>query len=209
MTGQITITVPTLECVGKLPRWAQVAFAARCARRIEFIVLRDWPSAPKDYLELIEQSIFHAERSAEFPETSTEDALVSRDAAASVTDTHAQRFNISSTDSRKISAISALYSASDASYIGSRISDGDNSHLTAAVVQTATDALKAAFDVSERAGEVATLGIQRDFEILVLFAEIKGWNKDSGVSPGVFRVMWQGLPPDGCVVQNLTFRYSA
>lgn len=198
LSEQSTIETPTIECVGELPRWAQLAFAARCARRVEFIVLQDWPGAPEEYVNLIEQSITHVESAANNPQNATEDAVIARDAAASITDEHAQKFNSSSSDSRDIPAILALYSASEAAYIGSRVTDGDYSNLISAVSLTASSALKAAHKISDRAGEVVQAGIQRDFELLVYYGEIHSWNDDSPVSPDVFGTMWQGLAPEGC-----------
>ena len=138
------------------------------------------------------------ESAARNPETASEDAVVARDAAGSVTDEHAQKFDSSSSVSREIPAILALCSASEAAYIGSRVTDGDYSNLISAVSLTASSALKAAHAVSDRAGEVVQAGIQRDFELLIYYTEIHSWNDSSPVSPEVFGTMWQGRAPEGC-----------
>ena len=47
-----------------LPRWAQVAFHARCARQIFPLWEEAWPDAPGDYHDAVEQVIVIAELSA-------------------------------------------------------------------------------------------------------------------------------------------------
>src|SRR5438552_2221502 len=42
--------VPTQEEIEKLPRWARVAFAARCARRVLPAFKHFWPEAPEEHI---------------------------------------------------------------------------------------------------------------------------------------------------------------
>ena len=48
----------------KLPRWAIVAFAARCARRAQPVFDLGWPAAPRNYIEAIDHAIAIAEKNA-------------------------------------------------------------------------------------------------------------------------------------------------
>jgi len=43
--------IPTQEELGNLPRWARVAFAARCAARVQPLFLEYWPDAPREHVE--------------------------------------------------------------------------------------------------------------------------------------------------------------
>jgi hypothetical protein len=62
-------TLPTKVEIAQLPRWARVAFAARCARRALSFFHQDWPDAPKMQVELVTEAIESAERAAEFAES--------------------------------------------------------------------------------------------------------------------------------------------
>jgi hypothetical protein len=49
---------------GRLPHWTRVAFAARCARRVQPLFAQAWPNATPDRVTAVEQAIALAERSA-------------------------------------------------------------------------------------------------------------------------------------------------
>src|SRR5437868_5117560 len=49
--------LPTEEEIGELPRWAQIAFAARCARRVLPLFVRNWPDAPREYLTRLARAV--------------------------------------------------------------------------------------------------------------------------------------------------------
>jgi len=55
---------PLREELRKLPRWACVAFAARCARRAQPMFTLKWKDAPREHVEAIERAITAAEASA-------------------------------------------------------------------------------------------------------------------------------------------------
>ncbi|MGL6074013.1 MAG: hypothetical protein ACRC8S_07620 [Fimbriiglobus sp.] len=57
-------TLPTEEEIAKLPRWARVAFAARCARRAQPFFLKAWPFTDKKLLQATENAILISEQSA-------------------------------------------------------------------------------------------------------------------------------------------------
>lgn len=58
------INLPTADEVRKLPRWAVVAFAERCARRIEPLLAADYPDAPREQVPSLEIAIGLAESCA-------------------------------------------------------------------------------------------------------------------------------------------------
>ena len=49
--------IPTLEELQTLPRWARVAFAARCAARAEPMLAKAWPHAPEQHLHAVRQAV--------------------------------------------------------------------------------------------------------------------------------------------------------
>ena len=54
--------VPAKEEIAQLPLGAQVAFAARCARRVQPLFTFFWPGAPKKHVDALEKAILFAER---------------------------------------------------------------------------------------------------------------------------------------------------
>lgn len=58
------ITIPTAEEIEQLPRWAKLAFAARCARRVLPLFTKYWPNAPKEHVDSVAYAIEMAEQSA-------------------------------------------------------------------------------------------------------------------------------------------------
>ena len=53
--------IPTLEELAELPKLAVVAFAARCARRVQPFFRQDWPSKYDVYFNSVENAISAAE----------------------------------------------------------------------------------------------------------------------------------------------------
>ena len=56
--------LPTTEELAALPRWARVAFAARCAGRVKRRFLGAWPEAPPEDVSAVERAVALAERAA-------------------------------------------------------------------------------------------------------------------------------------------------
>ncbi|HLO39609.1 MAG TPA: hypothetical protein VK176_01200, partial [Phycisphaerales bacterium] len=54
--------IPTEDEIAALPRGARVAFAARCARRVQPLFTHFWPDAPRKHVEAIDNAITLAER---------------------------------------------------------------------------------------------------------------------------------------------------
>src|SRR5262249_36702309 len=57
-------TLPSEEEIAKLPRWAQVAFGARCARRVLPLFLQKWPDAPEEHIARLVWAVETGEKSA-------------------------------------------------------------------------------------------------------------------------------------------------
>jgi hypothetical protein len=53
--------VVVIFCMVDLPMWASVAFAARCARRVQPFIKQYWPDIPRTYLDSIEECLLIGE----------------------------------------------------------------------------------------------------------------------------------------------------
>ena len=50
-------TLPSVDEIRQLPRWARVAFAARCARRVLPMFTKHWPDAPREHVEAVTRAV--------------------------------------------------------------------------------------------------------------------------------------------------------
>jgi hypothetical protein len=76
------VTLPTQEEIAALPRWAKVAFAARCTRRVLPVFKHNWPAAPKKHLDAVKKAVEVAERAASAAYASAAGASAAARAAA-------------------------------------------------------------------------------------------------------------------------------
>jgi nucleoside phosphorylase len=60
-----SVELPTSKEIQGLSRWARVAFAARCARRVLPMLRLYWPSIPEDHLVTLYRIVRNAENAAE------------------------------------------------------------------------------------------------------------------------------------------------
>jgi hypothetical protein len=60
----VAVDFITDEELGKLPRWARVAFAARCGRRVQALLRRFWENPHPQVLQAFDRAISAAEESA-------------------------------------------------------------------------------------------------------------------------------------------------
>src|SRR6266404_4374658 len=61
---QIDAQIPTQAELGKLPRWANVAFAARCARRVQPLFESFWSHELEEYQGLVDTAISFSAKAA-------------------------------------------------------------------------------------------------------------------------------------------------
>lgn len=159
------ITTPTAEEITQLPRWAQVAFAARCARLAQPVFLKNWPDAPKQHVEAIERAISFAEGSASSP-------VADRAATRATRATRAAR--AARTAAADTDAYAAAYAAADAA-----------AYAAAAAYDNTDDAADAAYAAS--AADILLVPvIRQDFERLLGLSQQQQWNDETPVPPSVF-----------------------
>ncbi|HVL12719.1 MAG TPA: hypothetical protein VM529_09145 [Gemmata sp.] len=179
---------PTEEEVAKLPRWARVAFAARCARRVFPLLSFAWREATSEHRGAVGQAITVAESSATQGRTHTGTELALRDSLVV-----AERASASSPQSPKIAVIVinaarvAAFSAKD------RLSPAVENRYAA----TAGDLATGAASVIPLAEAALRNNMRRDFDHLARLAEAYEWTDDTPVPPEVFGPLWSEGPPKG------------
>lgn len=198
--GNVTATVnpdhriqPSWEEINRLPRWARVAYAARCARRIQPYYQWTRPTVDKEDLAAIERAIQLAEVSA--AESTASYATAAFDTARSVERLDTRVANI----------------ANDVAHVAAATAD-------AAAYATSSDVYTAAYKADHAVGKafqsllyITTLGTVHqlirpaiDLHHLITMAKKEGWTDDTPVPPSVFGPMWDGLPPDWWTEDVLT-----
>ena len=100
--------LPTRQEIAKLTRWAIVAFAARCARRVLPIFAATWPEAPDKHKQAVANAVAVAERVA--ASVDAVDIAVDTDAASAAF--AAKPFSVSAASAAK--AASAAFVANTA-----------------------------------------------------------------------------------------------
>ncbi|HET6573981.1 MAG TPA: hypothetical protein VFG68_10295 [Fimbriiglobus sp.] len=169
-------SLPTEEEIATLPRWARVAFAARCARRVLPLLLFDhdhWPGFAK-FRSQIEAAVPVAEGSARDGMTREAAALMLAEintATPGVPTRYVDAFWIAS---------GILWSA--------RITD-TQLEFASGVVRNADRFAEMYFDLTQV--------IRRDFDHLARLVQWQHWTDDTPVPPEVFGPLWPEGPPPG------------
>jgi hypothetical protein len=156
-------TLPSEIEIGLLPRWARVALAARCGRRLQAL-LAATPGVTRDQLRVIDRAVGAAELSAAYG-ISCDDA---RDAALAADRLH-ERF--------QYGEIMALPIASAVACCVSKGGQYPDAVSAAAAFEAAVAAAK----FGGMAGQV-----RGDLELLARLTLFEEWTDDTPVSPEVF-----------------------
>lgn len=175
---------PFEQKIRTLPRLAQVAFAARCARRVQPLFRYYWPEAPDDGLLAIDRAIDTAEQSAVNVWEVMSQLRAHGDASSAFLAIAVAARNAAATATHAI-ARSAGYTAADAA--------------AAAVVligKSPPARMEGAADTALSAVKQAEPLILADFETLVRLARDNNWTNDTPVPQNVFGPMWPSGVPD-------------
>lgn len=176
-------TDPPVEADLKiLPRWACVAFAARCARRVQPLFDQIWPSAPAEHREAIDKAIKVAESSARaastiaFPIDNANNALRAA-RAPKVAASYAARTAANAAEAAANEAADAAYFAFQAAINAANAS----AYATAATAETLAV-------VANRAASVRAMW--SDVDYLRAEAFTKQLTEDSPVDPDSCGPLW-------------------
>jgi hypothetical protein len=186
------VKLPTREEIKQLPRWARVAFAARCARRVLPLVKHFWKCAPEHYLKALDKAVSAAEtvagRTATYLDVYTSAAVVTAAVAAAAAAADARVVGAAAANAAGAAAANAARAA--------RAPTADDDAPGAAARATAYAAAYTYPEAACVAYVVATeKAIRADFECLLLRARDENWTDDTPVPPTVFGSMWPDGPP--------------
>ena len=167
------IRVPTQEEIAQLPLGAQVAFAARCVRRVQPLFTFFWPNAPQKHTEAVEKAISIAGRFAAGDKSATN---VARDVARIlVTATGANRTTTGNADNIATiadAAAAAVTAAAEATRADT--SDRVTYFAARAAEHAATVVKKGDFRFASWEGFILQ-EIRRDFDKLLKATKQEKW----------------------------------
>lgn len=169
--------LPSEEEIAKLPRRAQVAFAARCARRVLVLVQYVRSSDRIKTLEIVAVIVANSEKATSVAELSNPRT---REEVQSLL--HAYWEN----DPQDKAVAEAISSALCAGI------DAENQDRLSRASAAAKHAAAAGLLVAN-----ITPHIRRDFDHLSRLAEWQEWTDDTPVPPEVFGPLWPAGPPKG------------
>ncbi len=208
------VQIPTKKRIAGLPRWAQVAFAIRCARRVQPLFKAAWPEAPEDDVVAVEQAIHNAERQlAAYITISHADhgvlntAIVAAIAAARIAESTAS-------DSAARAAQAAIAAHAAATYATTAETPEANGRVArAASAEAHTAAALAATHAAHAIHDVTTYNavgkaIRRDFETLKALSRMERWTDETRPSLESLGPLWlEGEEPDWKEVARRAKKY--
>lgn len=199
--------IPTGQDIEELPRWARVAFGARCARRVQPLVNLISEHVSIDVLAALEIGIGLTEQAAatcslEFADKARSTTNSAARAASEVSDTA----EVVSASPSSLSSFSAAVNASESAvHAASFLSESGTFAANAArsAYFAASDAIY--FNATATPAE-AGRAIRRDYDLLTDAAKRLGWTDDTPVPPGFFGPIWPDGEPEGWPASGLDSR---
>lgn len=166
------VTIPTEEEIEQLPRWAKLAFAARCARRVLPLFTKYWPDAPKEHVDELAYAVEIAEKNASI-------AFGITDAQAETAESDEASFLY---DAVQDAAIAATKDAK---------ADSRSSHVAYTVLYAFTENSftenSSRADISAAAADKSSISsIRSDFTRIWNASRQNKWTDDTPVPPSVF-----------------------
>jgi hypothetical protein len=159
--------LPSEEEIAELPRWARVAFAARCARRVLPLVALNSLAAVLSHgdVRALETRVATSENEARKPTNHEVDALFAVTTATAWIQVHVA--NIPAQSDARPDTIYSVFQA----------------------VSFASSAASPFVNIAPH--------IRRDFDHLAQLAEVRRWTDDTPVPPDVFGPLWPEGAPKG------------
>ena len=181
--------LPTEDDIAKLPRWAKVAFAARCARRVQPLFQRCWPEALAEHLQAIDRALELVEKSA----AHSVNRYV-RAAAAAYARADAAIYTRANATVCGGAATRAASAATRAATAAARAAArADDARAAAAAFAAAARAAVAGIWANARVGSM----IWDDFITILALSKQQQWTDKTPVPPSVFGAMSSnGVPQD-------------
>jgi hypothetical protein len=192
--AQSNLLVTARDLTG-LPRWACVAFATRCARRVQPLFTLRWPEALKEHAEAVEKAISLAEAAArtghaDNPMVSNAGSLAAMAGSAA---NHAASSNIATVIASTVAGLAAGTAANVASIAArAREPDGDPDYESCLIQVLA--AVNLGFSVATAHAAYATA--RSDYELLLALAKEERWSRESPVEPDLLGPLWPYGEPE-------------
>jgi len=193
--------LPSEDEIAKLPCWARVAFAARCARRVLPLFALNWPDAPRDYFVRLKWGMELAESTATYAGQGI-GGIASRGAIACAAYICDAVINAKLDHARVVEVINAIKIASERLEAPhAQRGDYEQAFINAIAIieKNASTALANGIATSRETYEAAQLTayslIRRDFDPLAKLAQWQHWTDDTPVPPEVFGPLWPEGPP--------------
>lgn len=173
---------PSHRIVESLPHWAKVAFAARCARRIQPFFIHFWPNAPAEHVTNVDDAISLAEKAAR----DADDRPIARraDYTAAIAAHGPDHADV------RDGAVAVARAAALAAHAVK-----SDAHLEAFDAQEA--ALEAALASSPTHYDATRTASERDLARLRQAAEENGWTDDTPVPSDILGPLWHDRVPEG------------
>lgn len=168
-------SLPSQDALTSLPRWALVAYAARCARRVEPLFHKAWPEAPHHLLMAVAEAVHYAEQAA--ANAYSQKHLAQHHANAA--DAAAELADRASEVVAESGAYFAAHAAANA--VGAVAYE---SEAIAAAYYAASDASAAISTIADGNPEV----ILADLEFVGALAREHNWTDETAVPPDIFLV---------------------
>ncbi|MCC5824030.1 MAG: hypothetical protein LAT64_13175 [Phycisphaerales bacterium] len=174
-------SIPTKEELQGLPRWAQAAFAARCADRVRPLFSKHWPDAPASNLDrlnhAIDRTLLASVKFSNAIDYWDDDAADASPVVASVASAAASADAVLDVTSH----------AMHETYIGDS-------------AEPAHSAARHSLEASARAGYEADqllIAIRTDFELLRSLSQSESWTDESPVDTVLLGPLWPVGKPEG------------
>jgi hypothetical protein len=181
-----TPRTPTTKELITLPRGAVLAFAARCAQRVEPLFQAMWPDAPQEHLNALDQAIrVAAERNS--PDAASA-ACDKADAASRAAGNASAARAVART-----AALAAMWAARAAAHADDGMRVAEEASISADV---AMHAVGAGNYKPDSTGEIRR-AMRLDFELLRQAAAREEWTDETLVTLEFFGPLWPEGPPRG------------
>lgn len=199
------LKVPSEDEIRELPRWARVAFAARCARRVQPLFLRFWKNAPRESVEAIERAIAFAEYvgSSGLTDVVHSISAVSKMAYIPQSDEYSEQVRKATHSAASASSAYAAMAASDAADAANSNAAAVHSAMTNSIIAagswsaSSAESDKVVYTQATAAANAVRSAMRRDYALLRKASERLGWDDETPVPVAFFGPLWPMGEPEG------------
>ncbi len=198
-------TPPDRAELEKLPWCALIAYAGRCARRVEPLFSLFWPQATSNEIDSLRTAIKSVEQIG-----SGLAGLETQHAAHIAREAIKHTVAIANVKSLPMPALTVVHAVTHASYAATYLAEvarGRKTGLYTTIrsVEESIEAAIAAVDngLSLEAARTLVPEIRRDLNLIVSYAAIEKWNDYTPVAPDFFGPLWPEGAPKGWPEEEL------